>query len=191
MRTTIFSTPILTPILRAISIVILKILRWQTRGGELPHQKFILIGAPHTSNWDFPLMLMVVLKLKLRVFWMGKHTLFPFPVAGFMKWLGGIPINRSASHNVVRETVRQFKENKDLVVLVPPEGTRSKVARWKTGFYHIASMAEVPILMGYVNAEKKEAGFADFFYPTGDVEGDLEKIREFYHPIKGLIADNS
>ena len=191
MRTTIFSTPILTPILRAISIVILKILRWQTRGGELPHQKFVLIGAPHTSNWDFPLMLMVVLKLRLRVYWMGKHTLFPFPFAGFMKWLGGIPINRSASHNVVRETVRQFKENKDLVVLVPPEGTRSKVARWKTGFYHIANMAEVPILMGYVNAEKKEAGFADFFYPTGDVEGDLEKIREFYHPIKGLIADNS
>ena len=191
MRTTIFSTPILTPILRAISIVILKILRWQTRGGELPHQKFVLIGAPHTSNWDFPLMLMVVLKLRLRVFWMGKHTLFPFPFSGLMKWLGGIPINRSASHNVVRETVRQFKENKDLVVLVPPEGTRSKVARWKTGFYHIANMAEVPILMGYVNAEKKEAGFADFFYPTGDVEGDLEKIREFYHPIKGLIADNS
>ena len=191
MRTTIFSTPILTPILRAISIVILKILRWQTRGGELPHQKFVLIGAPHTSNWDFPLMLMVVLKLRLRVFWMGKHTLFPFPFSGLMKWLGGIPINRSASHNVVRETVRQFKENKDLVVLVPPEGTRSKVARWKTGFYHIANMAEVPILMGYVNAEKKEAGFADFFYPTGDVEGDLEKIREFYHPIKGLIANNS
>ena len=177
--------------LRAISIVILKILRWQTRGGELPHQKFVLIGAPHTSNWDFPLMLMVVLKLRLRIFWMGKHTLFPFPFSGFMKWLGGIPINRSASHNVVRETVRQFKKNKDLVVLVPPEGTRSKVARWKTGFYHIANMAEVPILMGYVNAEKKEAGFADFFYPTGDVEGDLEKIREFYHPIKGLIADNS
>ena len=191
MRTTIFSTPILTPILRAISIVILKILRWQTRGGELPHQKFVLIGAPHTSNWDFPLMLMVVLKLRLRVFWMGKHTLFPFPFSGLMKWLGGIPINRSASHNVVRETVRQFKENKDLVVLVPPEGTRSKVARWKTGFYHIANMAEVPILMGYVNAEKKEAGFADFFYPTGDLKGDLEKIREFYHPIKGLIADNS
>ena len=91
----------------------------------------------------------------------------------------------------MRETVRQFKENKDLVVLVPPEGTRSKVARWKTGFYHIANIAEVPILMGYVNAEKKEAGFADFFYPSGDVEGDLEKIREFYHPIKGLIADNS
>ena len=191
MRTTIFSTPVLTPILRAISIVILKILRWQTRGGELPHQKFVLIGAPHTSNWDFPLMLMVVLKLRLRVFWMGKHTLFPFPFSGFMKWLGGIPINRSASHNVVRETVRQFKENKDLVVLVPPEGTRSKVAQWKTGFCHIANMAEVPILMGYVNAEKKEAGFADFFYPSGDVEGDLEKIREFYHPIKGLITENS
>jgi len=191
VRTTIFSTPILTPILRAISILILKVMGWQARGGKLPHQKFVLIGAPHTSNWDFPLMLMVVLKLELRVFWMGKHTLFPFPFAGFMKWLGGIPINRSASHNVVRETVRQLKENRDLVVLVPPEGTRSKVTKWKTGFYHIANMAEVPILMGYVNAEKKEAGFADFFYPTGDVDTDLEKIRDFYRPIRGLIEGNS
>ena len=191
VRTTIFSTPILTPILRVISILILKVIGWQARGGKLPHHKFVLIGAPHTSNWDFPLMLMVVLKLKLRVFWMGKHTLFPFPFAGFMKWLGGIPINRSASHNVVRETVRHFKNNPELVVLVPPEGTRSKVTKWKTGFYHIASMAEVPILLGYVNADKKEAGFADFFYPTGDVDNDLEKIRAFYRPIKGLIANNS
>ena len=191
MRTTIFSTPILTSILRVISILILRIIGWKARGGKLPHKKFVLIGAPHTSNWDFPLMLMVVLKLELQVFWMGKHTLFPFPFAGFMKWLGGIPINRSASHNVVRETVRQFKENQELVILVPPEGTRSKVTKWKTGFYHIANMAEVPILMGYVNAEKKEAGFADFFYPTGDVDFDLEKIRDFYRPIKGLIAKNS
>ncbi len=191
MRTTIFSTPLLTPILRAISIFILRVIGWKTRGTELANQRFVLIGAPHTSNWDFPLMLMVVLKLKLRVFWMGKHTLFPFPFGGLMKWLGGVPINRSSSHNVVRETVRQFKDNKELVVLIPPEGTRSKVKEWKTGFYHIANMAKVPILMGYVDAEKKEAGFADFFHPTGDIDKDLEEIRNFYKPISGLISKNS
>ena len=191
MRTTIFSTPLLTPILRGISIFILRVIGWKTRGTELANQRFVLIGAPHTSNWDFPLMLLVVLKLKLRVFWMGKHTLFPFPFGGLMKWLGGVPINRSSSHNVVRETVRQFKDNKELVVLIPPEGTRSKVKEWKTGFYHIANMAKVPILMGYVDAEKKEAGFADFFHPTGDIDKDLEEIRNFYKPISGLISKNS
>ena len=191
MRTTIFSTPLLTPILRGISIFILRVIGWKTRGTELAHQRFVLIGAPHTSNWDFPLMLMVVLKLKLRVFWMGKHTLFPFPFGGLMKWLGGVPINRSSSHNVVRETVRQFKDHEELVVLIPPEGTRSKVKEWKTGFYHIANMAKVPILMGYVDAEKKEAGFADFFHPTGDIDKDLEEIRNFYKPINGLITKNS
>jgi 1-acyl-sn-glycerol-3-phosphate acyltransferase len=108
-----------------------------------------------------------------------------------MKWLGGIPINRSASHNVVNETVRQYAENDQLIVLIPPEGTRSKVTRWKTGFYHIANNAEVPILLGYVDASKKEAGFADFFTPTGDLEKDMVEIRAFYANKRGLLAENS
>lgn len=136
-------------------------------------------------------MLLVVLKLRLQLYWMGKHTLFPFPFAGLMKWLGGIPIDRAKSHNVVYEIVRQFESNEHFVVLVPPEGTRSKVTQWKTGFYHIANSAGVPILMGYVDADKKEAGFADFFYPTGDADGDMQKIRSFYAGKKGLNAENS
>ncbi len=191
MRTTVFSTPILTPLLRGISIVLLQVMGWKTRGEPLDHQRCVLIGAPHTSNWDFPLMLMVVLKLKLRVFWMGKHTLFPFPFGWLMKWLGGIPIDRSASHNVVNETVRQYAENDQLIVLVPPEGTRAKVAKWKSGFYHIANLAEVPILLGYVDASKKEAGFADFFQPTGNSEKDIAEIRAFYANKQGLVAKNS
>ena len=191
MRTTVFSTPLLTPVLRGLALLILVLIGWSTRGEPLAHQRCILIGAPHTSNWDFPLMLLVVLKLKLRLFWMGKHTLFPFPFGWLMKWLGGIPINRSASHNVVNETVRQYAENDQLIILIPPEGTRSKVTRWKTGFYHIANNAEVPILLGYVDASKKEAGFADFFTPTGDLEKDMVEIRAFYANKRGLLAKNS
>ena len=191
MRTTVFSTPLLTPLLRIISILLLKLMGWKTRGEPLDHQRCVLIGAPHTSNWDFPLMLMVVLKLKLRVFWMGKHTLFPFPFGWFMKWLGGIPINRSASHNVVNETVRQYAENDQLIVLIPPEGTRKKVAKWKTGFYHIANLAQVPILLGYVDASTKEAGFADFYEPSGDVDKDMQEILKFYSNKQGINADNS
>ena len=191
MRTTVFSTPLLTPVLRGLALLILVLIGWSTRGEPLAHQRCVLIGAPHTSNWDFPLMLLVVLKLKLRLFWMGKHTLFPFPFGWLMKWLGGIPINRSASHNVVNETVRQYAENDQLIILIPPEGTRSKVTRWKTGFYHIANNAEVPILLGYVDASKKEAGFADFFKPTGDLEKDMVEIRAFYANKRGLLAKNS
>ena len=191
MRTTIFSTPLITPLLRIISIGILKLIGWKARGKVLEHQRFVLIGAPHTSNWDFPLMLLIVLKLRLRVFWMGKHTLFPFPLGWLMKWLGGIPINRTASHNVVNEIVRQYRENDELVVLIPPEGTRKKVNQWKTGFYHIANMAQVPILLGYVDAANKEAGIADFFTPTGDLEKDMLEIRCFYADKKGLNAENA
>lgn len=190
MRTTVFSTPLLTPLLRLFAILLLRLAGWKAIGRELGNQRFVLIGAPHTSNWDFPLMLAVVLKLRLRVFWMGKHTLFPFPFGGLMRWLGGIPIDRSRAHNVVQQTVEQYAKYPDLVVLVPPEGTRSKVERWKTGFYHIATQAGVPILLGYVDAGRKEAGLSDFFWPTGDLEADMRKIRGFYADKKGLRPEN-
>lgn len=191
MRTTVFSTPIITPLLRFIAICLLKIIGWKAVGEEVKQSKYVLIGAPHTSNWDFPLMLLVVLKLRLKVYWMGKHTLFPFPFSGLMKWLGGIPIDRAKSHNVVHQIVSRYGSEENFVVLVPPEGTRSKVSSWKTGFYHIANNAGVPILMGYVDAENKEAGLADFFHPTGNLDEDMKEIRAFYAPKKGLRAENS
>jgi 1-acyl-sn-glycerol-3-phosphate acyltransferase len=191
LRTTVFSTPVLTPILRGLALVILKLIGWRTVGKELDNPKFVLIGAPHTSNWDFPLMLLVVLKLRLQVFWMGKASLFSFPFGGLMKWLGGIPIDRSKANNVVNQTATEFNKNDNLVVLIPPEGTRSKVSHWKTGFYHIAQTANVPILLGYVDARKKEAGLADFFTPTGNVEEDMVRIREFYSNKCGLRPENN
>ena len=169
----------------------LKLCGWKTIGTDLEQKRFVVIGAPHTSNWDFPLMLSVVLKLRLEVFWMGKHTLFPFPFAWLMKWLGGIPINRAKSHSVVDETVHHYAEHEELIVLIPPEGTRAKVNGWKTGFYRIANNANVPILLGFLDANKKEAGFAGFFYPTGDIEKDMAEIRGFYSTKKGLNVENS
>jgi len=191
MRTTVFSTPLLTSLLRMLAILILKIMGWTAVGKEISDPKLVLIGAPHTSNWDFPLMLMVVLKLRLKVFWMGKKELFRFPFGWLMRWLGGIPIDRSKSNNVVDQITREYAEQRELVVLVPPEGTRSKVDRWKTGFYHIAKNANVPILMGYVDAPKKEAGLADFFTPTGNLEQDMQEIRKFYASKGGLKPENA
>jgi 1-acyl-sn-glycerol-3-phosphate acyltransferase len=186
MRTTVFDTPLLTPLLRALSSSILWLIGWRAIGRPLENQRFVLIGAPHTSNWDFPLMLMVVLKLRLRLYWMGKNTLFMFPFGGVMRWLGGIAIDRSQHHGVVEQVVQMYGENSQLVVLVPPEGTRKRVKEWKTGFYHIANNAGVPVLMGYLDVSKKEAGLADFFFPTGDVEADIRNIRAFYADKRGI-----
>ncbi len=191
MRRTVFSTPIITPLLRLLAIVILKIIGWKAIGRPVENARFVLIGAPHTSNWDFPLMLLVVLKLRLKVYWMGKNSLFPFPVGWFMKWLGGIPVDRSRAHNLVDQTVTQYQENPEMIVLVPPEGTRSKVKEWKTGFYRIAVNAQVPVLMGYVDVSKKEAGLADFFHPTGDIDVDMPAIRAFYADKVGINPENA
>lgn len=191
MRTTIFSTPVLTSLLRLLAILILRLMGWTAVGKEITNPKLVLIGAPHTSNWDFPLMLLVVLKLRLRVFWMGKKELFRFPFGWLMRWLGGIPIDRSKSNNVVDQITEEYARQSELVVLIPPEGTRSKVERWKTGFYHIARNAGVPILMGYVDAPKKEAGLADFFSPTGDLEKDMQEIKSFYANKGGLKPENA
>jgi 1-acyl-sn-glycerol-3-phosphate acyltransferase len=191
MRRTVFNTPILTPILRGISLVGLKLLGWKAIGTPPEQQRFVLIGAPHTSNWDFPLMLMVVLKLRLQVYWMGKHSLFPFPFGALMRWLGGIAINRSKAHGVVDQVVELYRRGDQLVVLVPPEGTRARVKEWKTGFYHIANKAGVPILMGYVDSATKQAVLADFFEPTGHLEDDMVKIRAFYATKKGIRPENA
>ena len=191
MPRTIFSTPIVTPVLRFLAVVTLKLIGWKSVGKELRHSRLVLIAAPHTSNWDFPIMIMVVLKLRLEVFWMGKNSLFPYCLGWLVKWFGGIPIDRSKAHNVVDQTVAKFRENENLVVLIPPEGTRSRVKRWKSGFYHIANNAQVPILLGYIDAVKKEAGLADFFQPTGNMEADIEKIREFYRAKAGINPENT
>ncbi|HIA58304.1 MAG TPA: glycerol acyltransferase [Gammaproteobacteria bacterium] len=191
MRTTVFSTPLITPLLRVIAIVILKLTGWKAVGEEIGNPRFVLIAAPHTSNWDFLLMLLVVLKLRLELYWMGKNSLFPFGIGWLMRWLGGISIDRAKSHNVVNETVRQYREHESMVILIPPEGTRSKVTTWKSGFYHIANNANVPIMMGYIDAATKEAGLADLFHPTGNLKQDIREIRAFYNKKIGLRAENS
>ena len=191
MRLTVFNTPFLTGLLRIISSIGLRAIGWRAEGRDITHSKFVLIAAPHTSNWDFPLMLMVVLKLRLQVFWMGKHTLFPFGFAWLMKYLGGIPINRKKSHNVVNETIKLFKNHDKLIILIPPEGTRSKVKHWKSGFHRIARGADIPVLLGHVDAEKKIAKLDEFFFPSDDLDADMKKIRSFYAAAKGLITANS
>lgn len=186
MQRTIFKTPIIRELLRMLSILGLRVIGWRIVGKPTHAARFVLCGAPHTSNWDFPLMLMVMLKLGVDVHWMGKDGLFRFPFGWLMRWLGGIPIDRSKNNNTVVQMVEVFNRATELVVLIPPEGTRAHAQRWRTGFYHIAYGAKVPIQLGYLDAATRTAGFGPAFEPSGDIDRDLPQIQAFFQDKQGL-----
>jgi len=131
---TIFDTPIVKTLMRLLSRFILKISGWRIEGGLPEIKKIVLIAAPHTSNWDFPITIFIAFAVKAKIFWMGKDALFRFPFGALFKWLGGIPVDRSRSNNIVEQMIRKFSENDSLIVTIPPSGTRKKVMKWKTGF---------------------------------------------------------
>ena len=192
MKRTIFNTPVLTPLLRLMALIGLKLSGWKVKFTITEGQpaSFVLIGAPHTSNWDFILMLCTILSLRLTVRWMGKHSLFKPPFKHFMLWMGGIPVNRSASQNLVSGVVEEFNNNPKLIVLIPPEGTRSQVNEWKSGFYHIARMANVPILMAAIDGKEKELRLLGQFDAYQDQEEkisqDIASIKEHYQGLEGV-----
>ncbi len=191
MHRTIFDTPGVNTVLRWFSIGFLKATGWKVQG-QLPAngRKSVLIAAPHTSNWDLPYTLMVAFALRLNVYWMGKQSIFKPPFRGVMLWLGGIPIQRESSNNVVEASIAAI-QNADgpVQLIVPPEGTRSKARYWKTGFYYIALGANVPIVMAYMDYARKESGLGPVFEPTGNIEADMARIKAFYQPFTGKNPD--
>ena len=190
MHHTIFDTPLVNTVLRWLSVGFLRLTGWKVVG-ELPANaaKSVLIAAPHTSNWDLPYTLMVCFALRLNVYWMGKSSLFKPPFRGLMMWLGGIPVDRSQSNNLVQDSSTAIKQaSGPLQLIVPPEGTRSGTRYWKTGFYYIAEAAGVPILLAYLDYEKKTGGLGPVFQTTGDVEADMLTIKAFYAGFKGKNA---
>ena len=191
MHKTIFDTPIVNTILRGLSIAVMRLAGWKVEG-SLPADcaKSVFIAAPHTSNWDLPFTLMVAFVLRLNVYWMGKHQIFKFPFRHVMMWLGGIPVHRETSNNLVAASAQAIQAaDGALQLIVPPEGTRNKARYWKTGFYYIALGAKVPIVLAYMDYERKVTGLGPVFYPTGDIEADMAKIKAFYAPFKGKNPD--
>jgi 1-acyl-sn-glycerol-3-phosphate acyltransferase len=190
MHTTIFDTPIVNTLLRCFSVLFLKVTGWKVEGA-LPAgvDRCVIIAAPHTSNWDLPYMLMVAYHRSLHAYWMGKASIFRFPFRRVMMWLGGIPVNREQSNNLVAASVDAITNaRRPLQLVVPPEGTRGKVRRWKTGFYYIALGAKVPIVMAYMDYERKLTGIGPTLIPTGDIEADMKVVKAFYAPFKGKNA---
>ena len=147
-----------------------------------PLPKFVVIVAPHTSNWDFFIGIATVYALGIRISFLGKDSLFRGPLGPMMRWLGGIAVDRSVSRDRVSEMVDVFRSRDRLVVGLTPEGTRKKVGDWKTGFYHVARGANVPIVPVAFDYSQKKIIFFPAFTPTGDAKRDIEFLKRLFRP---------
>ena len=162
---------------------------WHTEGAPPASHRYVLIAAPHTSNWDGLILVLAARVFGMKMQWFLKKSWFVFPMGVLLRAVGGIPIDRSASHGMVEHAIQQFAANPELVLAVPPEGTRKKAPHWKSGFYYIARGAGVPIVPGYLDYGRKIAGVGPAFTPTGDLAADFAVFREFYSNIKGRYPE--
>jgi 1-acyl-sn-glycerol-3-phosphate acyltransferase len=191
MRYTLFDTPVISPLIRGLAFSFLKVFGWRLEGRLPDVDKLVVIAAPHTSNWDLPVLLSLAFALRVKACWLGKHTLFRRPFGFLFRWMGGIPVYRSASQNMVAQSVELFRNSEKLILAIPPEGTRSKVSHWKTGFYYIALGAGTPIAMAFIDYKRKASGVGPTLYPTGNIEADMEIIRNFYANVTAKYPDKA
>ena len=158
----------------------LRLAGWRVEGPPPAAAKYVLVAAPHTSNWDFVVMMAAGLVLGVWPHWVGKHTLFVPPLGWFARRLRGIPVDRRVAGNMVDQLSAQFANRNRLVLAMPPEGTRGRADCWKSGFYHVALAAGVPVALGYVDFGRKAAGIGPLLLPSGDLRADMDKLRAFY-----------
>jgi len=162
---------------------------WKPYGAAPSMSKCVITGAPHTSNWDGVLIVVFSFAFGIEMFWLGKQTLFRWPFGGLVRWLGGIPVERRKSTNLVEQTAQMFRDAKTLHLVIAPEGTRKKAERWKTGFYYMALQANIPIVLGVLDYKRRLGGFGITINPSGNIEADMELIRDFYADITGKNPD--
>ncbi|MDP3275695.1 MAG: lysophospholipid acyltransferase family protein [Deltaproteobacteria bacterium] len=158
----------------------LRLAGWQFETGVPTVKKFVGLAVPHTSNWDGLLLIALTRSIGLKMRWMIKDAWVKGPLSAPMRSLGAVAINRSHATNVVDQMVALFAKEEELALFIPPEGTRSRAETWKSGFYHIARGANVPVVPGYLDFARKRAGLGPPITMTGDVSADMDKIRAFY-----------
>jgi 1-acyl-sn-glycerol-3-phosphate acyltransferase len=156
---------------------------WTISGALPPDRKFVIMGASHTSNWDFLVFLGAVHVVGRQIRFIGKHSLFRWPMGGFMRALGGVPVDRSAPQDLVSQIVAQFHAHDDFILVIAPEGTRSFTTHWKSGFYQIALKAGVPILAAGPDYPTKRGVFGPVIRPTGDYDPDMKPAFAFFRTL--------
>jgi len=173
--------------LRPIYLLIFKLLGWGVEGTfSRDLKKYIIAIAPHTSNWDFVIGVMARSITKIqRAHFLGKSQLFKPPYGWLFRWLGGYPVDRTSSHDMVHQVVDIFNKHDEFILAIAPEGTRKKVTKLRTGFYYIARQASVPIIPVGFDYQRKKIVIGQPFYPSVNADVDMEFLRKFYSQIKG------
>lgn len=170
-------------LLRWTMVTLMRVSGWRFAGEPFPdRKKFVLIVAPHTSNWDFIVGVMAMYALGLRGTFLGKDSLFKFPLGLLMRFLGGFPVDRSSKSDVVTQTVELVERSERIIVVLSPEGTRKRTEKWRTGFYWIAHKAQVPVLPVAFDFSTKSIVLFPLFTTTGDPERDIPQLRALYRP---------
>lgn len=190
MHFTIHDTPGVIHFMRLLSWLVLKLGGWKVVNVAPDTGSYLIIAAPHTSNWDFPLGIAIAFHLRLKVYFIAKHTLFNGFAGPIMRWLGGVPLNRGASKNFVDASVEIYANSENLIFAIAPEGTRSSVGRWKTGFYHMAKGANVPLALAYFDFSKRIGGIGKMLNTTKNIDADMQAIADFYEPVMGKYPNN-
>lgn len=163
---------------------ILRLTGWRFEGSVPNLPKMVFIGAPHTSNWDFPLAIVALFALNARIFWLGKHTFVNSPLKPLLLWMGGVAVDRRAAHGVVTQTAVQFQTREQFLLGLSPEGTRKRVSYWKMGFFHIAKAAEVPILPVALDYGRKIIGLGNPISPDIGETAVLTQLKQFYDGVQ-------
>ena len=177
--------------LKNLAHIILSLLGWRLLDPPQRPARAVIIGYPHTSNWDALYGQLGKLALGLNARWVGKDNLFRWPFAGFLRWLGGIPVDRRASHGFVAQMAAQFAAHPDFLLVMAPEGTRKLTEGWRSGFYRIALAAGVPVVMGVVDYGKREAGLVASITLSGDEAADMAAIAACYDGRRGYHHHNA
>ena len=166
-----------------LALLTLHLLGWELIGQRPTCKKYVMVGAPHTSNWDFIYFYLGALAFNIRIAFMIKNSAFKGPLGPILRWMGGIPIDRNKRNNVVGQMVQAFEQREELALLIPPSGTRHRTEYWKSGFYYIALGAKVPLVLAIMDFAKREVGIQRVYEPVGDIKHDMDVIRSVYGPV--------
>ena len=177
-------------LLSYVGTCLLSVTGWKVTGQIPDMKKLLVILAPHTSNWDFVYGMAMVLSLKMKIYWLGKHSLFKKGVTRLLKSLGGIPVNRNDSKNIINDVLDIANREGGILIGLSPEGTRKKAEKWKSGFLRMAQSMECPILLVAIDYPSKEISFRELFYPTGDNQRDIEYLKKYYKDFMGKIPEH-
>jgi 1-acyl-sn-glycerol-3-phosphate acyltransferase len=171
--------------LASFARLLLKLFGWQIIGRPPDIPKYLIIFAPHTSNWDLLIGYAFAKAVELKPNWLGKHVLFRPPLGWLLRRIGGIPVDRRARNNAVEQAIQAFADRDHLALAITPEGTRKKTTHWKSGFYYIAAGAQVPMLLAFLDYRHKAGGFGPLIMPSGNIEADMQVMRDFFGGISG------